>query len=333
MLRPRKSIFRRPTRSISFIAHCVTISSRSPLVERRVLGDRPRRDDHAGGVHRGVARHAFEAPGDGEQLLDLRIVLLHLLERRVLLERLVERHVERRRDLLGDLVDVGVRHLEDARPTSRTTALRLHRPERDDLRDVLAAVLARDVLDHLAAAPLAEVDVDVGQRHALGVEEALEDQVVLDRIDVGDPQAVGDEAAGRRSAAGADRNALLARVADEVPDDQEVPGYFIFLIIVDLVRRAGARTRRSCAAATPARRELPAAAAAAARTLRATMCSKYSSSVKPVGHVEVRQVVRPCRQIDVAALGDAQRVGERVGKSLKTAAISSAVFRKNCSPW
>ena len=108
---------------------------------------------------------------------------------------------------------------------------RLHRPERDDLRDVLAAVLARHVLDHFAAPALAEIDVDVRQRDALGVEEALEDEVVLDRIDVGDPQAVGDEAAGRRSAARPDRNALLARVADEVPDDQEVPGYFICLIM------------------------------------------------------------------------------------------------------
>ncbi len=121
--------------------------------------------------------------------------------------------------------------MSSTRPTSRTTALRLHRPERDDLRDVLAAVLPRDVLDDLAAPPLAEVDVDVGQRHALGVEEALEDEVEVDRIDVGDAQAVGDEAAGRRAAARADRNALLARVADEVPDDQEVPGYFICLII------------------------------------------------------------------------------------------------------
>ena len=78
---------------------------------------------------------------------------------------------------------------------------RLHRAERDDLGDVLAAVLLRHVLDDLAAAPLAEVDVDVGQRHALGIEEALEDEVVFDRIDVGDPQAVRDEAAGRRAAA------------------------------------------------------------------------------------------------------------------------------------
>ena len=35
---------------------------------------------------------------------------------------------------------------------------------------------------------------------------------------------VGDDRAGRRAAAGADRDAVLLRVADEVPDDQEVGG-------------------------------------------------------------------------------------------------------------
>ena len=171
-----------------------------PLVERRVVGDRRRRDDDARGVHRGVARHPFEAPGDGEQLLDLRVALLHLPQRLALVERLLQRHVERRRNLLGDLVDVGERHLQHAADVAHDR-LRLHRAEGDDLRDVLAAVLPRHVLDHLAAAPLAEVDVDIRQRHALGVQEPLEDQIEVDRIDVGDPHAVGDQAAGRRAAA------------------------------------------------------------------------------------------------------------------------------------
>src|SRR5262249_42604727 len=109
-------------------------------------------------------------------------------------------------------------------------------PESDDLRDVLAAVLAGDVLDDFAAAPLAEIDVDVGQRHALGVEEALEDQIEVDRVDVRDAQAVGDQASGGGSAAGADRDALLAAVADEVPDDQEVPRVLHLLDHLDLVR-------------------------------------------------------------------------------------------------
>ena len=200
------------------------------LEERRVVGDRPGGDDHAGGVDPGVARHPLEALAHRQDVLDPRILVAHLAQHGVLVDRPLERHVERRRDLLGDPVDVGVGHVEHAADVAHHR-LGLHRPEGDDLRDVLAAVLAGDVLDHLGAPPFAEVDVDIGQRHALGVEEALEQQVVVDRIDVGDAQAVGDQAAGRRAAAGADRDAVLAGVADEVPDDQEVPGYPIRLII------------------------------------------------------------------------------------------------------
>ena len=43
-------------------------------------------------------------------------------------------------NLLGDLVDVGERHLEHAADVAHDR-LGLHRAERDDLRDVLAAVL------------------------------------------------------------------------------------------------------------------------------------------------------------------------------------------------
>ena len=181
-------------------------------------------------MDRRVPGHAFEPLRDDEQLADPLVLLLHVLQRRALFERLGQGHVERRRHRLGDAVGVGVGDVHDARHVTHHRP-RLHRPEGDDLRDVGAAVLLGDVLDDFAAAALAEVDVDVGQRHALGIEEALEDQVVLDRIDVGDAQAVGDEAAGRGSTAGAYRDALLACVADEIPGDQEVPGYFICLII------------------------------------------------------------------------------------------------------
>ena len=187
--------------------HCVVSSSRWPLVERRVVGDRAGRNDDAGGVNRRVARHAFEAAADVDDFLDLRVLRRHVLENRVLRERLVERHVERRRDLLRDSIDVGVRHLQHA-PDVPDDCLRLHRPEGDDLRDILASVLPGDVVDHLAAAPLAEVHVDVGHRDAFGVQEALEEQIEIDRIDVGDAHAPRDERAGRRSSAWADRNVL-----------------------------------------------------------------------------------------------------------------------------
>src|SRR5213079_1631546 len=76
-----------------------------------------------------------------------------------------------------------------------------------------------------AVAPIdGEVDVHVRHRLAARVEEALEDQVVLDRVDVGDLEAIGDERAGRRAPSWADRDAVPLREGDEVPDDQEVVG-------------------------------------------------------------------------------------------------------------
>ena len=83
-------------------------------------------------------------------------------------------------------------------------ALRLELVEGGDLPDAVLAVLLGDVGDHLVAPVHAEVDVEVGHGDALGVEEALEEQVVREGIEVGDPHRVRDERSGAGPAAGAD---------------------------------------------------------------------------------------------------------------------------------
>ncbi len=204
-------------------------------VERHEFGQRPRRDHDAGGVDGGMTRHAFEALGHIEQLVHAGIALVEIGKRGA--SRSATSSVMS--SWLG--ISLATRSTSEigismTRPTSRTTALGLHRAERDDLRDVLPAVFLGDVRNHLAAPALAEVDVDIGQRHALGVQEALEVQIEMQRIDVRDFQGVRDETARRRAAARADGNSLVASVADEVPHDQEVPGVFHPLDEVDLVR-------------------------------------------------------------------------------------------------
>ena len=281
------------------------------LVERHELGERLRRDHDARGVHGGVARHPLEPARHRNQLLDALVLLLHLLERGTFGERLLERHVERGRDGLRDAVGVGVRNVHHARDVAHDRP-RFHRPEGDDLRDVLAAVLARHVLDDLAAPPFAEIDVDIGQRHALGVEEALEDEVVRHRIDVGNPQAIGDEAAGGGSAPRPDGDPLLARVADEIPHDQEVPGVLHRLDHVDLVRQ-------------PLRvlvdRVLQETAAGEFLEPRQPQLESLADDVLEIlvepeagGHLEIREVVDRVREIDLAALRNLPGVGERVRK-------------------
>ena len=47
---------------------------------------------------------------------------------------------------------------------------------------------------------------------------------MFEGVDQGDVEEIRDDGAGRRAATGADRNVVLSRPLDEVPDDQEVGG-------------------------------------------------------------------------------------------------------------
>ena len=98
------------------------------------------------------------------------------------------------------------------------------RPERNDLRDVIFAVFVDHVVDDLVAAVHAEVHVDIGEGHALRIQEPLEQQGVHQRIQIGNAQGIGDEAAGGGASARADGNAARAGKLDDVPDDEEIAG-------------------------------------------------------------------------------------------------------------
>ena len=178
-------------------------------IERHQFAQRPVADHDAGGVGRGVAGQAFEALRDVEGARHHRVLVAKRLQLRLALDRLRQRHRRGRilRHQFGQLVDLAVRHLQHAADVAQHAA-RLQRAEGDDLRHLVAAVALLHVVDHLVAAVLAEVDVEVRHRHALGIEEALEQQAEADRIEIGDGQRIGDQRARARAAARPDRNVL-----------------------------------------------------------------------------------------------------------------------------
>ena len=78
-----------------------------------------------------------------------------------------------------------------------------------------------DVFDDVRPAVVGEINVNIRRVDAFGVEEALEQQPVADRVHVGNPQQVSHDGPGGGPARHAG-DALLVPVADEVADDQEV---------------------------------------------------------------------------------------------------------------
>ncbi len=281
---------------------------RRVAVQRHRLDQRAIADHDAGRVFRDVAREPFELARGLEQASHLPVRFDAGAQFGRLLMRLLERRAERLGDQLRDAVDVGVGHTERAADIAQRR-LRLQRPEADDLRDAHlvgrrlrgAVVLLGDVADHRVAPAHAEVDVDVRHRDAFGVEEALEEDVVLDRVDAGDAEAVGDQASRRRTASRADRHTGTSRVVDEVRHDQEVAGEAHRLDHRQLVLHA-----RAVDAVVAGQRFVALEAEAPAQP-RPGHLLQHLLAGRAGGHLEIGQLVLAHLQFDVAALGDFQR--------------------------
>ncbi len=192
-------------------------------IERAEIGEPAGRDQHAAGMHADVAGEALELFGQRPQLGQLLFALQALLDLRLFLPRLGKADADFVGDQLGKLVDEVERQVEHPADVA-DHRLGRQGAEGRDLRHAGGAVALLDVVDDTVAAVLAEVDVEVGHRHPLRIEEALEQQVVAQRVEVGDAQRIGHQRAGARAAPWPDRHAVPLGPVDEVGDDQEVAG-------------------------------------------------------------------------------------------------------------
>ena len=87
----------------------------------------------------------------------------------------------------------------------------------------VAAVLLIDVLDHLLAPLMLEIDINVGRLVAVLGNETLKQQRMLDRVDRSDAQAKAHRRIGRRTASLAqDRRLAAACEIDDVLDGEKV---------------------------------------------------------------------------------------------------------------
>jgi hypothetical protein len=202
------------------------------LVERTEVGQLAGRDQHAAGVHADVARQAFQLLRQLDQRAHLVFLAVALGQQWLDLHGAVDGDVLARLvgDQLADAVAEGVAHVQHA-PDVADRRARRHGAEGGDLAHRVLAVLALDVVDDAVAVGLAEVDVEVGHRHPLGVQEAFEQQLILQGIEVGDLQRIGHQRSRARATPRPHRATVVLGPVDEVAHDQEVTGKPIFRMV------------------------------------------------------------------------------------------------------
>ena len=190
-------------------------------MQRNQIGERPWRDHDPSRVHAGIAHHAFQFLRGLEQFPNLPIFFDGLAQLGGILDGLLQRNVELRRHHLGNAIHVGVRDVHGPANVF-DCGLRGHGAEGDDLGHVVAPIFLCDVLNDLAPPVHAKINIDIRHGHALRVQKALEQQLMLQRVDIGDSQCIRDQRSRGRSAARSNRNVVLAGIADEIPDDQKI---------------------------------------------------------------------------------------------------------------
>ena len=176
-------------------------------------------------MHADVACQIFKFAGQSEEFLHFLFALVTFLQLRLGGQRFAQRHrtVLHHRDQFGQLITEVVRQVEH---TARVADHRLgrHRAEGRNLRHGIGAVFTPDVLDHLPAVVLTEVDIEVGHRHPLGVQETLKQQRVGQGIKIGNSQRIRHQRARTRTPPRPHRHTVILGPVDEVGHDEEVTG-------------------------------------------------------------------------------------------------------------
>ena len=125
------------------------------------------------------------------------------------------------REQLGNNLRFCRRESEDAGHVSHH-GLRLEHTVGNDLPHAIITVLVGHVLDNAAAVPIRDVGIDIRHGNALGVQETFEEQIELERVNVGNADNVSHKRASCGTTSRPHGNPVFTRPVDKVPHDQEV---------------------------------------------------------------------------------------------------------------
>ena len=137
-------------------------------LQGHIIGRGPARDQDTCRVGARVTWHTLQQQGCVDQTLDPLVGIVAVFQIRVDAHRPIQCNVQLPRDHLGDLVGLLVSVAKHAADIAHH-APGSHGAEGDDLRHMVAAVLAGYIVDHFLAALIAKININIRHGDALGV--------------------------------------------------------------------------------------------------------------------------------------------------------------------
>ena len=192
-------------------------------IQRHEVRQRRGRDDNAAGMAAHIPHNALELVGHVHDLDDFFALADEGPQLFAGLDRLGQCHAHLKRNQLRQLVRQAVGLALHARDVAHHS-LRRHGAKGNDLADRVVAIAFGHMRDHAISPFHAEVDVEVGHRDAFRIQETLKQQVIIERVQIGNAQGKGNQGTGAAAPPGAYRDAVFLRPLNELHDDQKVAG-------------------------------------------------------------------------------------------------------------
>ena len=170
-----------------------------------------------------IARQPFQLARQIDQSTNFLIVLIQPPQFHFLFDGLVQGHADLERNQLGDAIHIAVGMTEHPTDIAHHR-LGCHGAMGGDLRYPLATVALGDVFNHPVAPFHAEIDVEIRHRHPFGIEKTLEQQVVSQRVQIGDAQGISHQRTSTGTTPRPDWYRVVTRPLDEIGHDQEIAG-------------------------------------------------------------------------------------------------------------
>ena len=223
------------------------------LLHRDKIGNRFRRDNNTSGMGGSVSNQTFNAHADIQQALRFRIILIHLFESMVMIQKVAKGNARACRDALADVVDQS-RCSTDCFAHISNGALGGQLAESDDTSNMICTVHLNNVSNDFLSAFRRYVNINIRHCDTLWVQETLENQTEAAWLDIRNTHAVCNNRAGRTAASRTDRNTVTLCIGNDVGYNQKViyeaHGFdyihFVFQLCKMLISRAFVAFFQSC---------------------------------------------------------------------------------------
>ena len=172
-------------------------------------------------MHGSMSWKSLQTLGKVNQAVDIFLFLIGFPEFRIHSQCLINGDIWLLWNHLGDGVYLGIRHVQNTAYITDHTA-GCQSTEGNDLNHAVIAIFPPYIIDNFLSSFKAEVHINIRHGYSFRIQETLKEKIIPDRIQLGDPKCIGNQASCGGTSSRADHDIIVSGIFDEVPHNEEV---------------------------------------------------------------------------------------------------------------